>query len=246
VARQKKKVAKPEYEPERRLVGYARVSTDDQDLAMQKEALIKYGVKPIHIYEEKKSGKTMKRKELEKALKSLREFDTLVVWKLDRFSRDGEDILTAIRKLHERGVKFVSITEGFDATTPHGMFMLQMLAAVAQMERALTAERTRAGIAVRKAAGVHFGRSHLIRDNKARMAFLRKKDKAGKLRAWPDDYVEDNRYVCIYPGGQKALLAKLLEIDTTKDQHIKNLETVRRWFRGGCPDLPPLPSDDDE
>lgn len=239
MARQKKKMPKDDYEPERRLVGYARVSTDDQDLSMQIDALIRHGVKPIHIYKEKKSGKSMKRKQLDLALKSLREHDTLVVWKLDRFSRDGEDILTAIRKLSERGVKFVSITEGFDAESPHGMFMLQMLAAVAQMERALTAQRTRAGIAVKKAAGVTWGRGSLIRDNPDRMAWLRKQDKAGKLRAWAD-----RGYVCIYPGGQKAIMEKLLEIDPSKKQHIKNLETVRRWFRAGCPDLPPLPEED--
>jgi len=212
---------------------------------MQKAALIKYGVNPLYIYEEKRSGKSMNRPELAKALKSLREHDTLVVWKLDRFGRDMRGILEEMQRLDDMGVHFVSLTEGFDASKATGRFMLHIMAALAEMERAMTAERTAAGIAVRQAAGVQFGRASLIRDNEARMAFLRKQDKAGKLRARPDDDVDNESYVCIYPGGQRALLAKLLEVDPSKKQHIKNLETVRRWFRGGCPDLPPLPEDDE-
>lgn len=229
-------------EPERRLVGYIRVSTEDQDLTLQRDALIKYGVNPLYIYEEKRSGKSMKRPVLDLALKGMREHDTLVVWKLDRFGRDALGILAAMKKLDERGIHFVSITEGFDAATPMGKFMIQMMAGLAEMERNMTAERTKAGIAAKKASGQTWGRAALIRDNPKRMAWLRRQDKAGKLR------VEDKHgdMHCIWDGGHGALWAELLDKDQSKKQNIKNIETVRRWFRDGCPGLDPLPETDEQ
>jgi len=220
-------------EPERRLIGYARVSTDDQDLELQRKALVKYGVNPLYIYEEKRSGSTMKRPQLTLALKSMRAEDTLVVWKLDRLGRNLMGVLEMLEGIQKLGVGFVSITESFDTTTPIGKAFLQFAAVMAELERNLISERTKAGIAAKKAAGQVWGRKSMIRDNPKRMAFLGREDRAGRLRAAG----EDGKVHCIWQGGAIALHARLNEIE---GEDIKNVETVRRWFRDECPGLPTI------
>ena len=129
------------------LVGYARVSTAEQSLEMQIEALRKAGVKDDNIHVEKKSGVSANRPALKLAMMDLRSGDELVVWKLDRLSRNPREIYEILAALDNKGCGIRSITEGFDAKTPVGQLFIGVSAAFAAFERGLTIERTRAGIA---------------------------------------------------------------------------------------------------
>ncbi len=114
------------------IVGYCRTSKTSQELAMQKDALEKYGVD--HIYTEQMSG-VKQRPVLESVLAELNEGDTLVVWKLDRLGRTSKELVNMIDDFDKRGIHFVSITEQFDTTTPTGKFVVTMFIAMAQLER---------------------------------------------------------------------------------------------------------------
>ena len=126
------------------LIGYARVSTQDQDNAMQLDALAKLGCQLV--YEEKGSGSTRKgRKELARCLASLRKGDTLCVYKIDRIARSLFDLLDILHHLEKVGAAIKSVTEPLDTTNPMGVFMIQILGAVAQLERSMIRERSIAG-----------------------------------------------------------------------------------------------------
>ena len=144
------------------LVGYARVSTADQNLEMQIEALKRYGVLEEHIYSESMSGVKKNRPALAAALRQLREGDTLVVWKLDRIARSINNLLDIMKDLEDKGIKFRSITEGVETETPTGKMILIVMGALAQFERDLIVERTRAGVAAAKERGVKFGRDYKL------------------------------------------------------------------------------------
>lgn len=148
--------------PPGRLIGYARVSTEDQDLTMQTAKLLAAGVHPDNLHTDKASALSRKRPGLELALKDCVEGDTLVVWKLDRFGRSVLDLLTRIKALQDRGVGFRSLTDNIDTATPIGNLILVLLSAIAQFERDLIAERTKAGIAQRKSEGHTFGAKRLL------------------------------------------------------------------------------------
>lgn len=142
------KIPPPTFErPKGDFIGYARVSTQEQILDLQLDALRKAGC--VNIYEEKASagGKT-KRPQLDLAIKELRPGDTLVVWRLDRLARGMDEFYTRMRAIRGGGAEFKSLTENFDFTTAMGEFVLIILAAVAQLERQLTQYRTKAGLAV--------------------------------------------------------------------------------------------------
>jgi DNA invertase Pin-like site-specific DNA recombinase len=126
------------------LIGYARVSTTDQDTAVQVGALKAAGCE--RIYREKASGGRWDRPELQRLLDQLRKGDVLVVWKLDRLSRSLRDVLTIIDRLAEAKAGFRSLTEAIDTTTPAGRMMMQMVGAFAEFERAMLRERTKAGL----------------------------------------------------------------------------------------------------
>lgn len=140
------------------LVGYARVSTEEQNLDMQIAALRRAGVRADAIHTEKTSGVAMRRPGRDIAVKMARPGDTLVVWKLDRIGRSLYDLLTFIRDLEAKEIGFWSLQDSIDTKTPAGRVMLAMLGAFAQFERDLIAERTRAGVARAKERGVKFGR----------------------------------------------------------------------------------------
>ena len=125
-------------------IGYARVSTDDQDTAAQVAALKAAGCE--RIYREKASGGRWDRPELHRLLDQLRKGDVLVVWKLDRLSRSLRDVLTLMERLGGAGAGFRSLTEAIDTTTPAGRMMMQMVGAFAEFERAMLKERTKAGL----------------------------------------------------------------------------------------------------
>lgn len=137
------------------LVGYMRVSTDNdlQKTNLQKDALLKEGVDPRNIYEDKASGARDSREGLAKILNYLQKGNTLVVWKLDRLGRSLSQLLNIIKQLHEKGVAFQSITEKFDTATLHGEFFFSVIGALAQYERALIKERVVAGLKAARKRG---------------------------------------------------------------------------------------------
>jgi len=140
------------------LIGYARVSTQDQKLEAQIAALTKAGVHPDHIHTDMASGVSRKRPGMALLMKDVRPGDTVVVWKLDRFGRSIMDLLTRLEKLDAMGVRFRSLTEAVDTGSAIGRLLLHVLGAVAQFERELIAERTRRGMQHRKENGAVFGR----------------------------------------------------------------------------------------
>lgn len=149
-------------------IGYARVSTADQDPAMQVTALKEAGAE--RVFEEHASGAKTERPQLSACLDYLREGDTLVVWKLDRLGRSLAHLLAVVNGLHDRGVHFKSITEGFDTATPGGTMIFHVLGALAEMERGLIQERTRAGLTAARARGKVGGRRTVMTPAKTRSA----------------------------------------------------------------------------
>lgn len=140
-----------------RLVGYARVSTQDQETNLQMDALHAAGV--THIYEEKASGATVERRRvLKRCLANMQPGQVLVVYKIDRIARSLTDLLAILDDLKARGASIRSLTEPLDTSTPMGMFVLQILGAVAQLERSIIRERSIAGQQAAKARGKHCGR----------------------------------------------------------------------------------------
>src|SRR5712671_324482 len=141
-------------------IGYCRVSTDDQNPDLQLAALKRAGCK--RIFTDKASGAHVKRLQLTKCLASLQAGDVLVVWKLDRLGRSLRDLLALLDDLKARDVAFRSLTESIDTTTPTGRAMWQMVGILAELERSLIQERTKAGRAAAQARGVKMGRKPLL------------------------------------------------------------------------------------
>lgn len=138
------------------LIGYARVSTQDQSLDLQREALTKAGCQ--QLFEDKVSGVRAERPGLARTLDMLRDGDTLVVWKLDRLGRSVKHLVDLVGQLGQRGVGFRSLTDAIDTGTPSGRFFFHVMASLAEMERELTVERTHAGLAVARQLGRKGGR----------------------------------------------------------------------------------------
>jgi DNA invertase Pin-like site-specific DNA recombinase len=138
-------------------IGYARVSTDDQNPALQMDALKRAGCEKV-FRDDGLSGAIRNRPALLRCLKKLQRGDTLIVWKLDRLGRSLRDLITMLDDLKERGVKFRSLTEHIDTDTATGRAMWQMIGVLAELERSLITERTRAGITAARKRGVKFGR----------------------------------------------------------------------------------------
>ena len=147
-------------------IGYIRVSTDDQNLSLQKDALLKYGVDERNIFSDKTSGSKDKRVGLDKALEFLKDGDTLVVWKLDRLGRSLAHLISVITDLKNRNVSFVSITEGMDTTTASGELFFHIFGALAQFERSLIQERVKAGLEAAKNRVIRCGRPRAISEEK--------------------------------------------------------------------------------
>ena len=132
-----------------RVIGYCRVSTEDQNLDMQEQEIEKYadekGLELI-LYVEKISSRKAERQELEHAMKAATNGDLFVVYKLDRLARSTKELYTLTEQLKEKGVEFVSINDSFDTTTPTGKAMFGMLAVFAEFERDIIQQRTKAGL----------------------------------------------------------------------------------------------------
>ena len=150
------------------LIGYARVSTDDQNLDLQRDALQKAGCE--QIYTDTVSGTKARRPGLEQALSHLRSGDTLVVWRLDRLGRSLRHLIDTVNDLQERGVGFKSLTESIDTTTSGGKLVFHIFGALAEFEREIIRERTNAGLSAARARGRKGGRPKALSKSKAEMA----------------------------------------------------------------------------
>lgn len=138
------------------LIGYARISTAEQNLHLQKDALTAAGC--TQIWEDTASGARVARPGLEKAMERLREGDTLVVWKLDRLGRSLQHLIESVRALESCGVGFRSLQDNIDTTTPGGKLLFHIMGSLAEFERDLIRERTNAGLAAARARGRKGGR----------------------------------------------------------------------------------------
>jgi DNA invertase Pin-like site-specific DNA recombinase len=147
-------------------IGYARVSTDDQNLHLQRDALEKAGCQVI--YEDKASGKNTERPELEACLKALRSGDTLVVWRLDRLGRSLGDLVKLVTTLEEQKIGFESLQEKIETTSASGKLVFHVFAALAEFERNLISERTRAGLKAARARGRLGGRKPKLKQKDIR------------------------------------------------------------------------------
>lgn len=156
-------------------IGYMRVSKADgsQTTDLQRDALIAAGIAADHIYEDRASGKLDARPGLDSALKALREGDTLVVWKLDRLGRDLRHLVNTVHDLAQRGVGFKVLSghgASIDTTTPAGKLVFGIFAALAEFERELISERTKAGLASARARGRTGGAPYKMTAAKLRLA----------------------------------------------------------------------------
>jgi DNA invertase Pin-like site-specific DNA recombinase len=157
------------------IIGYCRVSTDDQKLDLQIEAIEKYAKakgERFEIYSEKESGGKANRKELDKALGRLREKDTFVVFKLDRLARSTQQLYKIHDDIKKWGVHFVSLTENIDTSNAMGEAMFGMIAVFAQFEKSLIQERTKAGLESARKKGKIGGRPALTESMKRKILSL--------------------------------------------------------------------------
>lgn len=158
------------------VIGYARVSTDEQSLDLQQNALKEAGA--TSTYEDKASGKTADRPELAHCLKALREGDTLVVWRLDRLGRNVQDLIRIVNGLEARGVTFKSLKEAVDTSGPSGKLIFHLFAALAEFERELIRERTMAGLEAARARGRKGGRPRRldVKQQRAALALMKNRE----------------------------------------------------------------------
>lgn len=158
-------------------IGYARVSTDDQSLDLQRDHLKRVGA--ASIYEEHASGKNTERPELEACLKALRQGDTLIVWRLDRLGRSLADLVRLVNDLESCGIGFESLTEQIDTSSPAGRLIFHIFASLAEFERNIIRERTLAGLKAARARGRTGGRRPKLSSDQ--LAMVRTLLKGGEL-----------------------------------------------------------------
>lgn len=163
-------------------IGYMRVSTADQSLGLQRDALVAAGVAPDRIYEDVCSGKAVDRPGLGRALEVAREGDAIVIWKLDRVGRSLAHVVGLVGDLQKRGVGLKVLTGGIDTTTATGRLVFGIFATLAEFERDLIHERTMAGLAAARARGRAGGRPRVMTRQKlkAAMALMADRDNAAR------------------------------------------------------------------
>ena len=142
-------------------IGYARVSTDDQNLDLQMDALTKAGCERIFT-DQGVSGITVEREGLSQAIAAVGKGDVLVVWKLDRLGRSLSFLIDLIEKLRNDGAGFESVADGIDTTTAGGKLVFHIMGALAEFERSLISERSKAGMQAARRRGKHIGRPHKL------------------------------------------------------------------------------------
>jgi DNA invertase Pin-like site-specific DNA recombinase len=152
-------------------IGYARVSTRDQNLDLQIDALKKAGCDDTYIYKEEISGTSRERPELKKALENLRADDVVIVWKLDRLGRSLADLVHLVNEIQGKGAGLKSLHDNIDTNTPQGKLTFHIFAAIAEFEREIIRERTNAGLASSRARGRMGGRPKgLTKESKVKAA----------------------------------------------------------------------------
>ena len=169
------------------LLGYTRISKNDgsQNLDLQHDALVAAGVNEDHVYHDKMSGRHDERPGLDACLKALREGDTLVVWKLDRLGRNLRHLIELIEELSAKKIGLRVLTgqgAAIDTTRPEGKLVFGIFAALAEFERDLISERTRAGLAAARARGRNGGRPRKMTPSKIRMAMAAMADPNAKAQ----------------------------------------------------------------
>lgn len=150
------------------LIGYARVSTEEQNLDLQTDALKKVGCEKVFL--DKVSGAKSERKGLNAALEMLRAGDVLMVWRLDRLGRSLKNLIEIVGELEQKNIGFRSLTENIDSTTTGGKLVFHLFGALAEFERNLIRERTKAGLAAARARGKKGGRKNVMDEKKIRQA----------------------------------------------------------------------------
>jgi DNA invertase Pin-like site-specific DNA recombinase len=150
------------------IIGYARVSTQDQNPALQLDALEKAGAE--QVFQEKFTGTFKERPELSQCLRTLRKGDVLVVWKLDRLARSLKDLVEIVQDLHDHEIGFKSLTESIDTTSSGGRLVFHIFGALAEFEHDLIRERTIAGLQAARARGRKGGRKPAMSDSDVRKA----------------------------------------------------------------------------
>jgi DNA invertase Pin-like site-specific DNA recombinase len=194
------------------LIGYARVSTDDQDTAAQVAALKAAGCE--RIFREKASGGRWDRPELHRLLDQLRKGDVLVVWKLDRLSRSLRDVLIIMERLAEAKAGFRSLTEAIDTTTPAGRMMMQMVGSFAEFERAMLRERTKIGLETAREEGRIGGRRPKL--SPQQQAEIRKMVTRGEKTA-----ADAARLFKIHPATVSRLLSRQAALPSRRTKYAK-------------------------
>lgn len=185
------------------LVGYARVSTSDQNLNLQKDALKKFECSKI--FSDVVSGSKNERAGLNEALAFLREGDSLVVWKLDRLGRSLRDLINIVQGLDERKISFVCTTQNIDTRTPSGKLFFHIFGALAEYEREIIRERTNAGLSAARSRGHTGGRKRAMSDEQIEQAKAMMANKNLKIRS-----------ICQTLGVSKATLYKYAPANDSK------------------------------
>jgi DNA invertase Pin-like site-specific DNA recombinase len=162
------------------LAGYARVSTQEQTLHLQQDALKKAGCE--RVFTDTISGASQERKGLQEALTFMREGDTLVVWKLDRLGRSLKHLIETVNALSARGIGFRSLTEQIDTTTPGGKLIFHVFGALAEFERDLIRERTHAGLVAARARGRQGGRPQKLDEKQVQVLKRLYADKSNSIQ----------------------------------------------------------------
>lgn len=178
-----------------KLIGYARVSTADQDLQLQVDALIKAGCNPQYIFTDKASGKTQDRAGLNMCLMHIQEGDTLVVWRIDRLGRSTKDLLNIVNDLKDKGIHFKSICESsIDTTSVYGELLFTIIGAFARAESSYNSERTKAGMQVAQNRGIKMGRPSIAESNNIKFLALQSMIEKGLSRTEICKHLNVSRY----------------------------------------------------
>jgi len=191
------------------LYGYARVSSDHQDTALQLDALVAAGVREEDIFRDVMSGARDDREGLADAIAAIGPGDKLVVWRIDRLSRSLRHLLDVAEEIHANGGALVSLCEGIDLGTPAGRMVFGILGAIAQFERDIIRERTKAGLAAAKKRGVKLGAKPALEGERLdQVKALLIRGVAGHRIARQFEISEATIYKH-FPGGRRALLAAM-------------------------------------
>lgn len=229
----KRRIPTPTVDPDRPCdrIGYARVSTDDQDMGMQVDALGRANC--VTIYRETASGVSKRRHQLALCKKDLRPGDTLVVWRLDRLGRSLKELIEWMEYLEASDIKFLSLTESIDTSTAAGKLVLHIFGAMADFERNLTIERTRAGLKYAKEVkGMKLGAAPKISQAKrAAIAADLNRNKMSVTDVAKKHGIGTSTIYYLFPGGRHKMLMKKTKARVTRSVVKAALRAVEATWR---------------